>query len=205
MPGWATAQSWHGRCRQRLNEPRGPEVGGPGRRGWEIPVARRATVGRPDWQGTQAVLLDQQSSVAPETHQAFQAFGWQSETREGRRSGLAQAQPDAPACDVVIANLFLHHFPDAQLAGLLRAKRRAHARLFIAVEPRRSPRSLPLQPVALAHRLQRVTRHDAVVSVRAGFAGRELSAALAGGRQLVTVRSTRPGGSVICSLRSGRE
>ena len=133
-------------------------------------VAQRLGAG---WQGTDAVLLDQQNSVAPETHQAFQAFGWQSETREADVLDWL-AQPDAPACDVVIANLFLHHFPDAQLAGLLRAAA-GSARLFIAVEPRRSPRSLLFSRLLWVIGCNEVTRHDAVVSVRAGFAGRELS------------------------------
>ncbi len=76
---------------------------------------------------------------------------------------------------VMIANLFLHHFSGEQLQLLFRLVA-AGCDLFAACEPRRS--ALPL----LASRLlgliggNDVTRHDAVASVRAGFAGRELSA-----------------------------
>jgi hypothetical protein len=76
---------------------------------------------------------------------------------------------------VMIANLFLHHFSGEQLQLLFRLVA-AGCDLFAACEPRRS--ALPL----LASRLlgligcNDVTRHDAVASVRAGFAGRELTA-----------------------------
>ena len=107
----------------------------------------------PDWQGTHAVLLDRQNSVAPETHHAFQALGWRTETREADALDWL-ARPGTPACDVVMANLFLHHFHEAQLARLLRAaagsgpgihRRRAAP---LGAKP-------PLQPLALVHRLQR--------------------------------------------------
>ena len=80
----------------------------------------------------------------------------------------------AATYDVQIANLFLHHFREAQLTGLLRAAARS-ARVFIALEPRRSARSLLFSRLLWIIGCNHVTRHDAVVSVRAGFAGRELS------------------------------
>ncbi len=76
---------------------------------------------------------------------------------------------------MMIANLFLHHFSGEQLELLFRLVAAGCDR-FAACEPRRS--ALPL----LASRLlgligcNDVTRHDAVASVRAGFAGRELTA-----------------------------
>jgi hypothetical protein len=76
--------------------------------------------------------------------------------------------------DAVIANLFLHHFENARLAELLRGIARI-ARVFIAVEPRRSPWALAFSRQLWAIGCNRVTRHDAPVSVRAGFAGNELS------------------------------
>jgi hypothetical protein len=127
----------------------------------------------PDWQGTRAVLLDRRNAVRPETHQAFETLGWRAETCEADvRDWLAQ--PAAPAYDVLSANLFLHHFQDAQLAELLRAAARS-ARVFIAVEPRRSLRSLFVSRLLWFIGCGQVTRHDAVASVRAGFTGRELS------------------------------
>jgi hypothetical protein len=74
----------------------------------------------------------------------------------------------------MIANLFLHHFPAAQLAELLRAVARL-ARVFIAVEPCRSVRArfgCHLLPLIGCNE---VTRHDAPISVHAGFTGQEMS------------------------------
>jgi hypothetical protein len=74
----------------------------------------------------------------------------------------------------MIANLFLHHFPAAQLAELLRAAA-SLARAFVAVEPRRSERALFCSRLLRLIGCNRVTRHDAPISIRAGFAGQELS------------------------------
>jgi hypothetical protein len=127
----------------------------------------------PDWPGTRAVLLDRRNAVRPETHQAFEAMGWRAETCEADvRDWLAR--PASAAYDVLSANLFLHHFQEAQLAELLRAAARS-TRVFIAVEPRRSTLSLFVSRLLWFIGCSRVTRHDAVASVRAGFTGRELS------------------------------
>lgn len=77
--------------------------------------------------------------------------------------------------DCIVTNLFLHHFEAPRLAELFaRAARRT--RLFVACEPRRE--RLPLHGSRLLGSIgcNDVTRHDAHVSVRAGFHGRELSA-----------------------------
>jgi hypothetical protein len=100
-------------------------------------------------------------------------LGWQAEICEADvRDWLAR--PASAAYDVLSANLFLHHFQDAQLAELLCAAAKS-ARVFIAVEPRRSLRSLFVSRLLWAIGCGQVTRHDAVASVRAGFTGRELS------------------------------
>jgi hypothetical protein len=76
--------------------------------------------------------------------------------------------------DIIVANLFLHHF-DSELPRLLGLIAR-RCRLFVACEPRRSAlglagvRLLPL--IGCGH----VACYDALISVHAGFAGRELSA-----------------------------
>jgi hypothetical protein len=46
---------------------------------------------------------------------------------------------------------------------------------FVAVEPRRSARGLLFSRLLGFIGCNRVTRHDAPISVRAGFAGQELS------------------------------
>jgi hypothetical protein len=77
--------------------------------------------------------------------------------------------------DAIVANLFLHHFDDARLRELL-ALAAQRAPLFIACEPRRSAPALWASRLVGLIGCNDVTRHDAVLSVRAGFAGKELSA-----------------------------
>jgi hypothetical protein len=133
-------------------------------------VARRLSA---DWQGTSAVLLDRRNVVSLETHQAFAALGWRTSTLDADALDWLRQAP-APACDTITANLFLHHFTEAQLADLLRGAARV-TRAFIALEPRRSRRSLWFSRLLRLIRCNAVTRHDAPISIRAGFAGQELS------------------------------
>jgi hypothetical protein len=76
--------------------------------------------------------------------------------------------------DIVTANLFLHHFERNELARLL-AGASSLAPLFVACEPRRSLPAMIASRLLLAIGCNDVSRHDAVVSVRAGFSGHELS------------------------------
>ena len=93
-----------------------------------------------------------------------------------RPEPLAGKDAGAPSVEgsVVISNLFLHHFEEARLAELLRGIARV-ARVFVALEPRRSRWALAASRNLWAIGCNGVTRHDAPVSVRAGFAGDELS------------------------------
>ncbi len=84
----------------------------------------------------------------------------------------------APACpqvDAIVANLFLHHFDAARIERLLGLVAQ-RTRTFIACEPRRSATALLGARLLGVAGCNDVSRHDAVVSVRAGFAGRELTA-----------------------------
>lgn len=121
----------------------------------------------------QVILLDRQDLVAAETHGAFTALGWPMESRA--TDVLTWLAEPSPVVDVMMANLFLHHFPDNVLAQLLRLAA-ARTRLFIACEPRRSPLALLATRCLRLIGCNPVTQHDAAVSVRAGFAGHELSA-----------------------------
>jgi hypothetical protein len=77
--------------------------------------------------------------------------------------------------DVIVANLFLHHFHTAELAELFQLVSR-RTRLFVACEPRRARFALVASHLLRAIGCNDVTRHDAVLSVRAGFAEKQLSA-----------------------------
>lgn len=83
---------------------------------------------------------------------------------------LAEPRP----ASVIVANLFLHHFQTEQLRRLLQlAALQAH--YFVACEPRRSALGLACGKLLGFIGCNDVTRHDAVVSVRAGFADQEIS------------------------------
>ena len=99
-------------------------------------------------------------------------LGWRPETVI---ADVFAWPPSADAEEVVIANLFLHHFEDARLAELL-GKISERAKLFIAVEPYRFALPELVGQLLWLIGCNGVTRHDAVVSIRAGFASREISA-----------------------------
>lgn len=118
-------------------------------------------------------LVDQQNIVAENTRRGFESIGWSLECVGA--DAFTWIERDTTPSDVVFANLFLHHFPDGSLTRLMRAVAK-RTNLFIACDPRRNLVSLTAArclPLLACHA---VTRHDAVVSVRAGFTGRELSA-----------------------------
>lgn len=121
----------------------------------------------------QVTFIDQQDLVSPEMRRAFAALNWSvTSVATDVFTWLEQA---APAVDVMLANLFLHHFQDERLGMLLRLAS-VRTNLFVACEPRRSPLALNACRLLWLIGCNRVTQHDAAVSVRAGFSGRELSA-----------------------------
>ena len=134
-----------------------------------LQVAQRTST---RWPAVTATLLDRQNIVTPETLAAFSSLGWRAETAT---ADVFDWLPTGNPAEVAVANLFLHHFPDVSLAGMFRAIADC-TRLFIALEPRRAPLPLLCSRLLWAIGCNRVTRHDAVVSVRAGFRGGELSA-----------------------------
>lgn len=143
---------------------------GAGDGAWLVQLARALPA---RWSDVRAVLLDRQDTVSGSTLAALAGRGWRPEVvtadaldwltqREGR-------------VDLIVANLFLHHFaPDAlrELLGAIASR----TQIFAACEPRRSPTALCASRMLGVIGCSAVTRHDAVVSVRAGFSGRELSA-----------------------------
>lgn len=147
--------------------------GGDGR--FLLGVARRLAR---RWSGVRAVILDRHDIVSRETRAAFVALGWHCDVLEGDIFDcLPQIRPD-----IVTTNLFLHHLADAALSRLL-AEVAMHARAFVACEPRRGRFALLSARMVGLLGANDVTRHDAVVSVRAGFRDRDLSALWPLGRQ----------------------
>lgn len=136
----------------------------------------------PAWSNVELTLLDAQALVRPDTVARFARFGWTavaqvqdvfdwaSDYQDPRRmDGAAQRW------DLIVANLFLHHFEDNHLAGLLHAIAQRADRFF-ASEPRRGALALVGSHLVGLLGANWVTRRDAVLSVHAGFRGQELSA-----------------------------
>jgi Methyltransferase domain len=123
----------------------------------------------PSWPDVNVTLLDRQKNVSDGTLASFSSLGWRAE--------IVVADvfdwPPAPT-QFVIANLFLHHFEDEQLTELLRVISQ-RAKLFVAIEPQRFRYAFPCGQLLWLIGCNYVTRHDATVSIRAGFLGYELS------------------------------
>jgi hypothetical protein len=125
-------------------------------------------------------LLDRQDLVTSVTHGNLQQLGWQTETLcadvfEGLTGQTSQTSQTEAPYHAIIANLFLHHFSADDLKRLFQ-QAAIRAPLFIATEPRRSLAAVVAGKLVWAIGCNSVTRHDVMVSIRAGFAGRELSA-----------------------------
>ena len=126
------------------------------------------------WRGVSVTLLDRQSIVSPQTLDAFAALGWSAQSVAADvLDHLAQIKP--PGVDIITTNLFLHHFEPDQLACLLRLMAQS-AQLVVACEPRRNKFALRASRLLWTIGCNEVSLHDAIVSVRAGFSGEELSA-----------------------------
>lgn len=142
-------------------------------------VARRLA---PRWPPVQLTLLDRQDIVTHRTREAYAALGWQVQVLRqdvldwaGGAAGSAGPANDPPRWDLVSTALFLHHFTPALLQRLLAAIAARSQRVF-AIEPRRGWLALAGSRCVGLLGANAVTREDAVLSVHAGFRGREISA-----------------------------
>jgi SAM-dependent methyltransferase len=131
-------------------------------------VARKIA---PRCQGTKIILLDRQKNVTSRTLDSFASLHWHAEIK---KADVFDWLPTAGELDIVVANLFLHHFEEARLRKLFRALA-DRARLLVAIEPHRTAWPLFCCRLLWMIGCNAVTRHDARISVRAGFAGNELS------------------------------
>ncbi|MEO7242013.1 MAG: methyltransferase domain-containing protein [Variovorax sp.] len=132
----------------------------------------------PAWQAVDLTLLDRQHLLDEETVARYAAQGWSARAQVVDVMAWArdahEAHGEARRWDLIVANLFLHHFEAPALTLLLRAiaSRTDH---FIACEPRRSRVALAGSHLVGVIGANAVTRQDAVLSVRAGFRGQELT------------------------------
>jgi hypothetical protein len=103
---------------------------------------------------------------------------------QGLPAGSAWHQSDVRSFEgignypIVVANLFLHHLTEADLRAM-GGRIAGSARVVIACEPSRSRvAALLAWGYGMASGFGPVTRHDAQVSIRAGFLGSELPVTL---------------------------
>jgi SAM-dependent methyltransferase len=134
---------------------------------------------RKRWPGVELTLLDRQPVVAAETLAAYAEAGWRARPLVADVLEWADEEGAGSRWDVAVANLFLHHFEGEALRRVLAACA-ARADALVACEPRRSRFALLASRFVAFVGANAVTRRDAVLSVRAGFAGRELGAAWPG-------------------------
>jgi hypothetical protein len=123
--------------------------------------------------GATFTLLDRQDTAEPAALARIEARGWTPRVVVADVFEWLEAR--GPEHEAIVANLFLHHFEDDALGRMLSLAAR-RARCFVACEPRRSALALAGSRMLAAIGCNDVTRHDAVVSVRAGFRDGEVSA-----------------------------
>lgn len=120
-------------------------------------------------------LLDRQALVEPETIQGYARCGWVATPAVADVHHWAAESRATPRLDLIVANLFLHHFEGAALAALLAAIA-SKGSAFFACEPRRAWAALAGSHLVGAIGANAVTREDAVLSVHAGFRDAEITA-----------------------------
>jgi hypothetical protein len=121
-----------------------------------------------------ATLVDRLDVLDPRMRGRFDALGWRIRADIAEAiDWLRQASPDSS--DVIMSNLFFHQFSADELAEMFRLAARS-ADTVIALEPRRAWLQGFLGRFLWVAGCGSVTRYDGRVSIRAGFAGRELSA-----------------------------
>ena len=119
----------------------------------------------------EAILVDRKDIVTESTRREFAECRWRARAIEADVFDWLRATPPV---DAIVANLFLHHFEPPRLAEML-ALAASRARVFVACEPRRSALALNGARLLGLVGCNDVSRHDAVVSVRAGFRDAEIS------------------------------
>jgi hypothetical protein len=123
-----------------------------------------------NWQNVNATLLDRHKNVSAEALAAFAKSGWRAEAVVADVFDWPQME-----AEIVVANLFIHHFEDAKLKELFRAIA-ARAKLFVAVEPHRFHFPFPCAQTLRLIGCGKITRHDAEASIAAGFVRKDISA-----------------------------
>lgn len=120
----------------------------------------------------EVTLVDREPAVQASTLEAYRKLGWRVHVVTADIFEFLEA---AEPTDVIIANLFLHHFLPNQLQSLFENAARC-TQTLIACEPPRSRYALMSCRLMPLIGIGEVALYDAAVSIRAGFRDQELSA-----------------------------
>lgn len=126
----------------------------------------------PRWRDVKLILQDRQDIVSSTTREHFAVLHWQVETV---CADVFDFLARAPRVDAFTVNMFLHHFPDEQLARLLAAMAQRTS-LAVACEPRRAKRVVQASRLMWMIGIGDTIIHDGIASANAGFKDKELSA-----------------------------
>lgn len=127
----------------------------------------------PRWKSVRVVMVDRQQAPSSQTRQQFAALSWHVDAIQTDIFDWLDRPHPEPA-GLTVTSLFLHHFATENLQRLL-CRAAAQTSFFLACEPRRSSFGLAGAWLLPLIGCNSVTWHDARISVRAGFADRELS------------------------------
>ncbi len=133
----------------------------------------RQLLERTAWRPERLILLDRQPVVTEETLAQLRRFSSRLEVVTADVFDWLGTEA-TPSVDLITTNLFLHHFEDDRLRTLLKLVA-AKSSVFIACEPERSVFALCTTKLIGLIGCNHVTRHDAAISVKAGFRADELS------------------------------
>ena len=134
-----------------------------------LTVARRLQT---RWPQANVTLIDRLNAFDSTTKEQMNQSGWRVRTEIATVSEWLERSDSA--FDAIIANLFLHQFKTDELNAMLQSAADS-TKLFVALEPRRGWLPRLFGRFLWAIGCNSVTRHDAGISIRAGFSGHELS------------------------------
>jgi len=133
----------------------------------------------PTWSAVELTLLDRQALVKKKTVDAYAQLNWKvnietADVTDWIQKSFPAQREKIERWDLIVVNLFLHHFEGTMLVNLLNAIAGSGNRFF-ACEPRRSYLALTGSHLIGALGANAVTREDAVLSVHAGFRDAEIT------------------------------
>lgn len=120
----------------------------------------------------QLILLDQFDLVPAATKAKYAELGWEVQVRQ--QSIQEWTSSSDQAVDLILCNLFVHHFQESELREMFAAIAR-RTDCFICCEPWRNRFAPAATRWLFLLGCNRVTLHDARVSVLAGFREKELT------------------------------